>query len=216
MKQQYTYSSFGKIESQSDPNFIQPYTFTSREFDPETGLYFYRARYYDPSIGRFVSEDLLRFLAGDNLYRYVGNNPVKNFDPYGLILIITNIGNYNTEALNYTSFECGESLITMASLARQVETGQIPDKYGHCLAHCKVRKACGWGFGNVLSYGAGFGKELVDWGRGALGRIAERLGFPNRWTRGYNWDWKDIEANERGRTCPLEQSCEDRCRSLSR
>lgn len=44
--QAYTYSSFGKIESQLDPNFVQPYTFTAREFDSETGLYFYRARYY--------------------------------------------------------------------------------------------------------------------------------------------------------------------------
>ncbi len=45
--QRYSYSSFGKIESQLDPNFVQPYTFTSREFDPETGLYYYRARTYD-------------------------------------------------------------------------------------------------------------------------------------------------------------------------
>lgn len=56
-KQRYTYSSFGKIESQLDPSFIQPYTFTAREFDPETGLYFYRARTYDPTTGRFLQED---------------------------------------------------------------------------------------------------------------------------------------------------------------
>ena len=47
LKQRYAYSSFGKIESQLDPNFVQPYTFTSREFDAETGLYYYRARTYD-------------------------------------------------------------------------------------------------------------------------------------------------------------------------
>ena len=57
--QSYTYSSFGKIESQLDPTFIQPYTFTSREFDPETGLYYYRARYYDAATGRFLSADPL-------------------------------------------------------------------------------------------------------------------------------------------------------------
>jgi len=50
--QSYTYSSFGEIESQLDPNFTQPYTFTAREFDAETGLYFYRARYYDPRLRR--------------------------------------------------------------------------------------------------------------------------------------------------------------------
>lgn len=59
LKQQYTYSSFGKIESQLDPNFVQPYTFTAREFDPETGLHFYQARYYDSNTGRFTSEDPL-------------------------------------------------------------------------------------------------------------------------------------------------------------
>ncbi|MGH8543568.1 MAG: hypothetical protein ACREX3_08045, partial [Gammaproteobacteria bacterium] len=44
--QHYAYSSFGKIESQLDPNFVQPYTFTAREFDPEATLHFYRARTY--------------------------------------------------------------------------------------------------------------------------------------------------------------------------
>jgi len=86
VKQSYTYSSFGKIESQLDPNFIQPYSFTSREFDPETALYFYRARYYDPATGRFLQEDPIGFGGGDvNLYRYVANNPVNFVDPAGLV-----------------------------------------------------------------------------------------------------------------------------------
>jgi len=112
LKQRYTYSSFGKIESQLDPNFVQPYAFTSREFDAETGLYFYRARYYDPLTGRFLQEDplnktavvmFLRFarnlveVPSDTLkelsrspersllYAYVGNNPINLSDPLGLI-----------------------------------------------------------------------------------------------------------------------------------
>ena len=83
--QAYTYSSFGKIESQLDPNFVQPYAFTAREFDPETGMYFYRARYYDPAVGRFNQEDPIRFLGGMNFYLYVGNNPVDAVDPWGLL-----------------------------------------------------------------------------------------------------------------------------------
>ncbi|MBN2653812.1 MAG: RHS repeat-associated core domain-containing protein [Nitrospirae bacterium] len=56
----------------------QPYAFTGREYDQETGLYNYRARYYDVNTGRFVSKDPIGFSAGDvNLYRYVGNNPVN-------------------------------------------------------------------------------------------------------------------------------------------
>jgi RHS repeat-associated protein len=85
--QRYTYSSFGEIESQLDPNFIQPYTFTAREFDPETGLYFYRARHYDPATGRFVQQDPIGFAGGDlNLYRYVFTNPVNFVDPSGKIM----------------------------------------------------------------------------------------------------------------------------------
>src|SRR4029077_11625531 len=51
----YAYSSFGRIESQLDPNFVQPYTFTARELDTESGLYYFRARFYDSAMGRFTS-----------------------------------------------------------------------------------------------------------------------------------------------------------------
>ena len=91
--QSYVYSSFGKIESQLDPNFVQPYTFTAREFDPETGFYYYRARYYEPSIGSFITEDPLEFEAGPNFYRYVLNNPINWVDPFGLILTDEQIAN---------------------------------------------------------------------------------------------------------------------------
>ena len=53
--------------------------------DAETGLYYYRARYYDAENGKFISEDPIGFEAGDaNLYRYVGNNPGNGVDPMGL------------------------------------------------------------------------------------------------------------------------------------
>jgi RHS repeat-associated protein len=63
----------------------QPYTYTGREWDKETGLYYYRARYYDPMVGRFISKDPIGFAGGDvNLYGYVQNNPVNWIDPFGL------------------------------------------------------------------------------------------------------------------------------------
>jgi|GEM_PF-995382 len=81
--QTYTYDSFGSVTPSTA--FRNPFTFTAREYDEETGLYFYRARYYDPRLGRFISIDPIGFDGGDvNLYAYVGNNPMSWNDPYGL------------------------------------------------------------------------------------------------------------------------------------
>ena len=67
-------------------NYLKnPFTFTGREYDAETGCYYYRARYYCPGTGRFLSEDPIGFRGLDtNFYRYVLNNPVRFSDPTGL------------------------------------------------------------------------------------------------------------------------------------
>jgi RHS repeat-associated protein len=54
--QTYTFDSFGKLTN-STGSLINPFLYTGREFDGETNLYYYRARYYDPQIGRFLRED---------------------------------------------------------------------------------------------------------------------------------------------------------------
>ncbi len=81
--QQYNYDSFGNIKS--TPFWIkQTYTYTGREYDPETGLYYYRARYYDPQAGRFITRDPIGFGGGINQYVYTKSNPISATDPYGL------------------------------------------------------------------------------------------------------------------------------------
>lgn len=65
-----------------------PYLFTGREYDPEVGLYYYRARYYEPRLGRFLTTDPIRRVADPHLYAYVGNNPINYVDPLGLFTII--------------------------------------------------------------------------------------------------------------------------------
>jgi RHS repeat-associated protein len=78
------YASFGQILSRTDPQAAGRFTFTGREFDPHTGLYHYRARAYDPALGRFTREDPIRFQSGDfNHYRYVANEPTDATDPSG-------------------------------------------------------------------------------------------------------------------------------------
>ena len=63
---------------------IPQYGYTGREPD-ETGLVYYRARYYDPSVGRFIERDPIGLKGGINRYAYVGGNPVNFNDPSGLL-----------------------------------------------------------------------------------------------------------------------------------
>lgn len=80
------YDSFGQVTGETNPTVDFRFGYTGRELDEETGLYYYRARYYDPNVGRFISEDPIGFKGGDaNLYRYVENSPVNETDPTGLI-----------------------------------------------------------------------------------------------------------------------------------
>jgi len=81
--QTYNYDSFGKIVNQTG-TVENSITYTGREIDQETGLYFYRARYMDSSTGRFLQQDPIGFDGGVNFYAYVFNNPINRIDPSGL------------------------------------------------------------------------------------------------------------------------------------
>ncbi|MDH5669968.1 MAG: hypothetical protein OEY86_18355, partial [Nitrospira sp.] len=80
----YAYDVYGNI-LESLGMLEQPYTYTGREFDAESGLYYLRQRYYDSGLGRFLRKDPLGLLAGPNLYSYVEGNPLRWVDPYGAI-----------------------------------------------------------------------------------------------------------------------------------
>ena len=84
----YTYQPFGQttVTGQGNGN---PFEYTGRENDG-TGLYYYRARFYHPTLQRFISEDPIEFAGGDtNLYSYVANNPQRYVDPLGLDAFVT-------------------------------------------------------------------------------------------------------------------------------
>jgi RHS repeat-associated protein len=79
----YTYDAFGNLTA-STGALINPFQYTGRDYDPETGLRYYRARYYDSSTGRFLSEDPITFDSGTtNFYAYADDNPVNFTDPDG-------------------------------------------------------------------------------------------------------------------------------------
>ncbi len=74
-----TYDAYGNSVGSSKTR----YGFTGRERDSLTGLTYYRARFYDPQLGRFISEDPIRFTGGTNWYDYVANSPLNWIDPFG-------------------------------------------------------------------------------------------------------------------------------------
>lgn len=83
------YDSYGNVLSQTDPSIQMRYGFTGREFDRETGTYYYWARQFDPQSGRFLSEDPASELISVNPFSYALNAPTKFIDPNGRTPLIT-------------------------------------------------------------------------------------------------------------------------------
>ncbi len=94
----YLFDTFGK-QTSPEGGVTNAFRYTARESDVETGLYNYRARYYDPQIGMFISEDPTRFASGANFYTYAANTPTQFNDPTGYFPtqyhheLTSNIGN---------------------------------------------------------------------------------------------------------------------------
>ena len=165
--QRYAYSSFGKIESQLDPNFVQPYTFTARELDSETGLYYYRLRHYDAGAGRFLQEDPLRFGGGVNFYNYVGGNPTVRIDPFGLDWL-DSTSNFAAGAGDFlsggfmnlgglTEALLGHRAIPISQLFRQllVQSIGLDDVVDQCSTAYTLGKYSGLALGASLGWSAG-------------------------------------------------------------
>ncbi|MCI0631803.1 MAG: RHS repeat-associated core domain-containing protein [Phycisphaerales bacterium] len=107
-----TYDEYGVPGSSNDGRF----QYTGQMWLPEAGLYHYKARAYDPELGRFLQSDLILYAGGMNLYAYVGNDPVNNTDPNWLFrrCVTYNAGGTTTE----TTLPNGDVEITITAFPR--------------------------------------------------------------------------------------------------
>ena len=85
----YEYGPFGQTTAQTDSDATgtfaaNPYRFSTKPLDAESGLYYYGYRHYNPVLGRWINRDPIQENGGKNLYGYCLNNPVAKFDPLGL------------------------------------------------------------------------------------------------------------------------------------
>lgn len=79
------YSSFGKAQVDSASTVVNNLRLAGQYFDSESGLHYNFYRYYESELGRYLETDPAKFSAGINFYTYVQNNPLKKYDPFGLL-----------------------------------------------------------------------------------------------------------------------------------
>jgi RHS repeat-associated protein len=184
----FDYTPYGELLDSLD--FIgTSLRFASREYDPETRLYYNRARYYDPLMGRFVSEDPIGLEGGINLYAYAGNDPINKRDPTGLAEVTCPTG-WNSELTEYD--DGSEHMVCKPPAAGGSGFGRLGDLFG------SMGFPAGWisnlGFGSSRFASTAQGRDIVI----AINVETERLeGCP----RGpITWTAKDpdLKVWERG------------------
>jgi RHS repeat-associated protein len=124
-----TYDAWGNLDTTSAAASGPAYT--GREWDAETGQYYYRARYYDSHRGQFLSQDPAGFSAGPNLFNYVNNNPTNHTDPSGLMTIA------ECRALAQERYlACVNSVVAFLKVSTDVCTKLCENGPPNCFAVC--------------------------------------------------------------------------------
>ncbi len=191
----YRYSPFGSVLVKEETVY-NPYQFTGRQFDKESGLYHYRARAYSPSIGRFMQQDPAGMVDGANMYAYVGNNPTNMVDPSGMLLLslISITLFYFICAYNMCAVNAG-----ITAHGASDPDGGKNDKYQHCLWSASMINLCG--LSNYYTQKITDTKEYFDVkvlktntpAQSQCDKVANRVGRDIRFYSGYTaYTWCNL------------------------
>ena len=120
--ERYSYDVFGEPNRTS--GIDNPYMFTGRAYDAKPAMYYYRARYYKPCIGRFLQTDPIRYRSGLNLYMYCWNNPARWCDPSGRIIVVSGDGTAVGQGYSYL-WESPQAIDTFTYLNNSPDTYTI-------------------------------------------------------------------------------------------
>ncbi|MFN8105308.1 MAG: Ig-like domain-containing protein [Acidimicrobiia bacterium] len=167
----YSYDTFGQVTQNGESQ--NAFTFRSREFDQDTGLYYMRARWYDPAIGRFISEDPVSHL---NAYPYAGNDPVNKSDPSGATTMVdySTLVQYQAEtAAELAKFNkclCAYAFGSVIDALGGIGTG--PDGKDGSLAAMRDVKIPGTGVAGDLGAG-NFGEAAINSASGLVDYLDE-------------------------------------------
>lgn len=139
----YEYDSFGAQKSATDDADENPYRYSGEYYDTESGYTYLQARYYDPDMGRFISEDPA--MDGENWYVYCGNDPVNMVDPTGMWSkeihkkMSTKALNDIEELLEWAGGEVPEKLLLGSTYPDRIKKYQTVHKWHGHKGYIKVK-----------------------------------------------------------------------------
>ncbi|MCQ2230460.1 MAG: RHS repeat-associated core domain-containing protein [Paludibacteraceae bacterium] len=123
---------------ESDNKGVPPYRFNAKELDEETGLYYYGARYLDPTGTTWLSVDpLFEKYVGMSPYNYCAGNPVKLVDPDGRDAIFITFPDYKADGYPYTG-HAGVLLIDKKGVTKYYEYGRYDKNKLGIVRHYKI------------------------------------------------------------------------------